>query len=102
MLLPLSAIGSMPLAAYVAHGLVIWLLVGPGGWMASNLVWALIAAGLFAFCLSWAALAGRGPLERLTARSAWWFAGPRGQPTSSGMREDQSLHASRSSPGGER
>lgn len=67
-LLPLAAVGTMPLTAYSAHVLVIWAVVGPGGWeQPPTLFWSL-AAGLLLGCTLWALTLGRGPLERLTAR----------------------------------
>lgn len=69
-LLPLSALGAMPLTAYSVHVLALFAMVGPGGWIASNLVWALMSLALILVCLAWTALLGRGPLERLTAWAA--------------------------------
>ena len=69
-LLPLSALGAMPLTAYSLHVLALFALVGPGGWMSSNLVWTLMSLALILACLAWAALCGRGPLERVSAWAA--------------------------------
>jgi uncharacterized membrane protein YeiB len=69
-LLPLSAMGSMPLTSYTVHLLSLVVLVGPGGWIADNRVWAVSALVLLAACTVWSALQGRGPLERLTAWAA--------------------------------
>lgn len=69
-LLPLSALGAMPLTAYSVHVLVLFAMVGPGGWMSSNLAWALMSLALLLACLVWAAFCGRGPLERVTAWAA--------------------------------
>lgn len=69
-LLPLSALGSMPLTAYALHVVAIVLIAGPGGWITSNLWWAGIALALIVLCTAWAALWGRGPLERLVAAGA--------------------------------
>lgn len=67
-LLPVAAVGTMPLTAYSAHVLVIWAVIGPGGWSQPPLLFWLLAAGLLLGCTLWAVLLGRGPLERLTAR----------------------------------
>jgi len=72
-LLPLSAIGAMPLTVYTLHALVILALTGPAGYLTSNLACVLLILGLAAASTAWAAFLGRGPLERLTGRSARWF-----------------------------
>lgn len=64
-LLPLSALGSMPLTAYSAHVVSIVLVVGPGGFFSSNEFWGLTALGLLAATTLWSMFIGRGPLERL-------------------------------------
>jgi hypothetical protein len=69
-LLPLAAVGSMPLTAYSAHVVAIWGVVGPGGWNQPTLLYPFLAVGLLIACSAWAILAGRGPLERLTAWAA--------------------------------
>ena len=69
-LLPLSAMGSMPLTSYTVHLFSLVILVGPGGWIADNRVWAVSALALLAACTTWSALKGRGPLERVTAWAA--------------------------------
>lgn len=69
-LLPLAALGSMPLTAYAAHVVVIRILAGPFGFVSSNTTWAWLAGGLVAGCTLWALLLGRGPLERLVGRAA--------------------------------
>ena len=69
-LLPLAAVGSMPLTAYSAHVVAIWVVVGPGGWNQPALLYPFLAVGLLIACSAWAILAGRGPLERLTAGAA--------------------------------
>lgn len=69
-LLPLAAVGSMPLTAYSAHVLVIWAVVGPGGWDQPPTLFWYLAAGLLLGCTLWALTLGRGPLERLTARAS--------------------------------
>lgn len=77
-LLPLSAIGTMPLTAYTLHALVILALTGPAGYLNSNPACLLLSLGLVLACTAWAAFLGRGPLERFTARSARWLSS---QPT---------------------
>ncbi|WP_344353760.1 heparan-alpha-glucosaminide N-acetyltransferase domain-containing protein [Brachybacterium phenoliresistens] len=73
-LLPVAAIGAMPLTAYTLHALVILALTGPAGSLSSNLACLLLVLGLAIACLAWAAFLGRGPLERAAARSAACFA----------------------------
>ncbi|WP_226531636.1 heparan-alpha-glucosaminide N-acetyltransferase domain-containing protein [Microbacterium paraoxydans] len=69
-LLPLGALGSMPLTAYSAHVLSIVLVVGPGGFFSSNAFWAATALGLLVLTTLWSMFFGRGPLERLVGRGA--------------------------------
>ncbi|MFT4052643.1 MAG: heparan-alpha-glucosaminide N-acetyltransferase domain-containing protein [Microbacterium sp.] len=70
--LPLRAVGSMPLTAYVGQ-IVAWALVAAvvlgdtgdlTGMRALQPFWAF-AVGTIAFCTAWALLIGRGPLEAL-------------------------------------
>lgn len=76
LLVPIAAAGSMPLTMYVVHIVVYLVLAGkplsqfPGGFAA----WAWVSAGLVAGATVWAFTLGRGPLERLVARSADWMA----------------------------
>ncbi|PRB63200.1 hypothetical protein CQ034_10230 [Microbacterium sp. MYb45] len=69
-LLPLGALGSMPLTAYSAHVLSIVLFGGPGGFFSSNEFWAATAIGLLVVTTLWSMFFGRGPLERLVGRGA--------------------------------
>jgi len=46
------------------------VVVGPGGWNQPALLYPFLAVGLLIACSPWAILAGRGPLERLTAWAA--------------------------------
>ncbi|GGF43856.1 hypothetical protein GCM10010922_19230 [Microbacterium sorbitolivorans] len=69
-LLPLAAVGSMPLTAYSAHIVAIWIVIGPGGWDQPAWLYPFLAVGLLIACSAWAILVGRGPLERLTAWAA--------------------------------
>lgn len=74
-LLPLAATGSMPLTAYTAHLLAILAIIGPGGIITNSWVTLGLALGVVLACTAWAALMGRGPLERLAAASSRWFTG---------------------------
>lgn len=69
-LLPLAALGSMPLTAYSAHILAIVLIAGPGGFLSGNGEWAWFSIALIAGATLWAMFLGRGPLERLVGRAA--------------------------------
>jgi uncharacterized membrane protein YeiB len=69
-LLPLGALGSMPLSAYSAHVVSIVLVAGPGGFFSSNPFWGLTAVGLLLVTTLWSMFFGRGPLERLVGRGA--------------------------------
>ena len=69
-LLPLGALGSMPLSAYSAHVLSIVLVGGPGAFFSSNAFWAVSAIGLLLVTTLWSMFFGRGPLERLVGRGA--------------------------------
>lgn len=69
-LLPLGALGSMPLTAYAAHVVVLLAVAGPGGYVSSNELWGWTSLGLVLGTLVWAVLVGRGPLERLVGRVA--------------------------------
>jgi uncharacterized membrane protein YeiB len=71
LLLPLAAVGSMPLTAYTGHLLVMVVLIGGpfGSYLdGSNTVWGRTSLGLLVAATLWVALVGRGPLERLVAR----------------------------------
>lgn len=70
-LLPLAALGAMPLTAYSAHILVFFVTAGPmsmpletAGW------WGWFSVGLVAAATFWTMFFGQGPLERLVARAA--------------------------------
>lgn len=69
-LLPLAALGSMPLTAYSAHILAIVLIAGPGGFLIGNGEWAWFSIVLVVGATLWAMFLGRGPLERLVGRAA--------------------------------
>lgn len=69
-LLPLGALGSMPLTAYSVHVVSVVLVAGPGGFIADNAFWALTAVGLLLVTTLWAMFVGRGHLERLVGKGA--------------------------------
>ena len=72
LLIPLAALGSMPLTAYSLHIVTLAVLgdsVAPG-----PIQWAEQSILLMVFATVWVATIGRGPLERLVARTARWFA----------------------------
>lgn len=69
-LLPLAALGSMPLSAYSVHVLSVALVSGPGGFFSSNLFWMATAIVLLLATTLWSILFGRGPLERLVGSAA--------------------------------
>ncbi|HPU13846.1 MAG TPA: heparan-alpha-glucosaminide N-acetyltransferase domain-containing protein [Aeromicrobium sp.] len=75
-LIPIAALGSMPLTTYAAHIVVYVVLAGqPLGEFPSGLAtWAWVSVGLVTGATVWAMTLGRGPLERLVARSANWMA----------------------------
>ncbi|MCM3780160.1 heparan-alpha-glucosaminide N-acetyltransferase domain-containing protein [Microbacterium hydrocarbonoxydans] len=75
-LLPLGALGSMPLSAYTAHVVSVALIGGPGGFFTNNLFWAGTAIALLLVATLWSILMGRGPLERLVGRAAIAMASP--------------------------
>lgn len=70
-LVPLAAVGAMPLTVYAAHLLVIAILGGPGGALPdSDTTWLWLTVGLVVGATAWTLLLGRGPLERLVGRAA--------------------------------
>lgn len=77
-LLPLAALGSMPLSAYSAHVLSVALIGGPGGFFTSNEFWAGTTITLLLVTTLWSIFEGRGPLERLVGRAATAMASPPG------------------------
>ncbi|WP_312172510.1 heparan-alpha-glucosaminide N-acetyltransferase domain-containing protein [Microbacterium sp.] len=88
-LLPLGALGSMPLTAYSAHVLSTALIGGPGGFFTSNEFWAATAIMLLLATSLWSILVGRGPLERLVGRAATAMAtAPAAPPATSAPRLD--------------
>ena len=86
-LLPLGALGSMPLSAYSAHVLSTALIGGPGGFFTSNEFWAATAICLLLVTTLWSILVGRGPLERLVGWAAMKMASvPSDPPVITGRR----------------
>lgn len=75
-LLPLGALGSMPLSAYSLHVVSVALISGPGGFFQSNAFWAVTAVALLVIATLWSMLVGRGPLERVVGRVAQAAAEP--------------------------
>ena len=75
-LLPIAAVGSMSLTAYVGHAVFLhfkqdWFF----GDSAAPFLW--VAGGVLVFCTVWALLPWRrGPLEWVTWRFSQWFARP--------------------------
>ncbi|MEE6388289.1 heparan-alpha-glucosaminide N-acetyltransferase domain-containing protein [Microbacterium paraoxydans] len=69
-LLPLGALGSMPLTAYSLHVVSVVLVAGPGGFIADNSFWGLTVVALLLVWTLWAMFVGRGPLERLVGKGA--------------------------------
>lgn len=79
-LVPLAAVGSMPLTCYAVHVVSLAVLIAPGGLLMPLLaddgrptghgtfLWSVAVA--LVGCTAWALTLGRGPLERLTARGA--------------------------------
>ncbi|WBU38866.1 heparan-alpha-glucosaminide N-acetyltransferase domain-containing protein [Homoserinibacter sp. YIM 151385] len=66
-LLPLAALGSMPLSAYIGHLLAIAALLGTAGTQEDQSAWLAFSAVALAACALWMVLLGRGPVERLLA-----------------------------------
>ncbi|WP_127819577.1 DUF418 domain-containing protein, partial [Microbacterium sp. CPCC 204701] len=78
--LPLRAVGAMPLTAYTAQ-LVVWAVVAsvvlgdPGdlsGFRALEPFWSL-TVGAIMLCTAWTLLIGRGPLEAAVDRIPRWI-----------------------------
>lgn len=74
---PLAALGAMPLSAYSAQIVAISVAQGgPGGTAETgNALWGWMVVGLVVACTVWALTLGRGPLERLVARAGAALAG---------------------------
>lgn len=74
-LLPLAALGSMPLTAYTAHVISIVVVGSPGGFPVDPAFWGATTAALLIGATLVSIVWGRGPLERLTASAARAMAG---------------------------
>jgi len=70
LLLPFAALGSMPLTAYSAHIVALFILAGPGGYHSGDDVWLVMSIALILSSTLWVIFFGRGPLERLVGRAA--------------------------------
>lgn len=70
LVVPIAALGSMPLTAYAAHIVAIRLLTDPWDYLEDNQTWLIFVISLVLGCTLWALLWGRGPLERLTGWAA--------------------------------
>lgn len=77
--LPIAALGSMPLTAYAAHIVLILVTIGTAHEeQADNGLWFGMTLGLLVATTAWAILVGTGPLERLTRWAAVRMASPSG------------------------
>lgn len=74
-LLPFAALGSMPLTAYSAHVVSVFVMAAPMGMVSGDAVWGICCIALLVLTTLWAMLFGRGPLERLVGRAAEAMAG---------------------------
>ncbi len=74
-LLPVAALGSMPLTAYSLHVMSFFVFAGPSGSLHSNAVWGISALALLVLATLWAIFLRRGPLERLVGWCADTMAG---------------------------
>ena len=75
LLLPFAALGSMPLTAYSAHVVSVFVMAAPMGLVSGDAVWGVSCIALLVLTTLWAMLFGRGPLERLVGRAAEAMAG---------------------------
>ncbi len=69
-LVPLAALGSMPLTAYTGHIIAIVILAGPQSILSDSAAWGWFSLVLVVAATLWAMFFGRGPLERLVGRAA--------------------------------
>lgn len=76
-LLPIAAVGTMPLTAYSVHVIVILLVSGPGGYVEDPTFFWWLAGSAVVGCTAWALLLGRGPLEQLTGYVSRTLAAPK-------------------------
>lgn len=87
LLLPVAAVGTMPLTAYSLHVVSVGLLITPlnlsGSWFPlaggpqTNLFWLICVLTLMAVCSLWAIVWGQGPLERVAAWAGRSLEAPR-------------------------
>lgn len=77
--LPLAALGSMPLTAYTAHVVVIAVVFGLAGTATDDVPWLVLSLSLVVGSLLWVQFVGRGPLERLAGAAARAMAGSAGR-----------------------
>lgn len=76
-LIPVAALGSMPLTAYSAHIVVILATVGTAlEPQENNGLWLWMTVGLLVATTLWAVLRGKGPLEQLTGWASRLMAHP--------------------------
>jgi len=80
-LLPVAALGSMPLSAYAAHVVVIAVTLGAAGTAEDDTLWVVLSLSLLVASTLWVQFVGRGPLERLAAAGARAMAGDPRRPT---------------------
>ncbi len=69
-LVPVAALGSMPLTAYTGHIIAIVILAGPQSILSDPAAWGWFSLVLIVAATLWAMFFGRGPLERLVGRAA--------------------------------
>lgn len=74
-LLPVAALGSIPMTAYTAHLVSIMAIASPGASPYDPALWGWTTVALLIGATAWSMFLGRGPLERLTARAARAMAG---------------------------
>lgn len=81
--MPLAAMGSMPLTVYTVHVLSAEILFRKG--LDSGFTWALSVVGLMLAAWLWMVLLGKGPFERLSVWGARRLGGTVESSTGSGM-----------------
>lgn len=67
LLIPVAALGSMPLTAYSVHLVSYLIIAGPGATIDSVAVWAWTGGAMALVATLWTVRHRRGPLEALTA-----------------------------------
>lgn len=81
LLLPLAALGSMPLTAYTAHVISLTVIASPGGFPDDPALWGWTTLALLVGTTFVAMFFGQGPLERVTAAAAHAMAGGKSEST---------------------